>query len=95
MATKKVPFNPTGIEKLPENKPVIYRIESAGGKQNYVGVAKRGRVQERIAEHLPDAKDPVPGSKVQIEQMPSIQDALKKEQRIIARTQPPHNKQGK
>jgi hypothetical protein len=95
MGKKTVRFNPAGIEKLPENKPVIYRIESAGGRQNYVGIAKRGRVQDRIAEHLPGAKEPVPGSKVQIEQMPSIRDALKKEQRIIARTQPPHNRQGK
>ncbi len=95
MGRKTVPFNPSGIQKLPENKPVIYRIETAGGRQNYVGVAKRGRVQDRIAEHLPGAKDSVPGSKVQIEQMPSIKEALRKEQRIISRTQPPHNKQGK
>ncbi len=95
MSKKTVPFNAGGIEKLPENKPVVYRIETAGGRDNYVGVAKRGRVQDRIAEHLSGAKDYVPGSKVRIEQMPSIQDALKKEERIISRTQPPHNKQGK
>ncbi len=95
MAKKTVPFNPTGIEKLPENKPVLYRIETDGGRLNYVGVAKRGRVQERITEHLPGQKDQVRGAKVQIEQMQSIQDALKKEQRIISRTQPPYNTQGK
>ncbi len=95
MGKKTMPFSPSGIEKLPENKPVIYRIETAGGRQNYVGVAKRGRVQDRIAEHLPGAKDPVPGAKVQIEQVPGIKEALRKEQRIISCTQPPHNKQGK
>jgi hypothetical protein len=95
MGKKTVPFNPSGIEKLPENKPVVYRIETDGGRENYVGVAKRGRVQERIGEHLPSGKDYVPGSKVRIEQMPSIRDALKKEENIISRTQPPHNKQGK
>ncbi len=95
MGKKTVPFKPEGIGKLPENKPVIYRIESAGGRENYVGVAKRGRVQERVSEHLPGGKDYVPGSKVQIEQMPSIRDALKKEERVISRSQPPYNKQGK
>lgn len=95
MGKKTVPFKPEGIRKLPENKPVIYRIESAGGRENYVGVAKRGRVQERVSEHLPGAKDHVPGFKVQIEQMPSIRDALKKEERVIARSRPPYNRQGK
>jgi hypothetical protein len=95
MGKKTVRFRPSGIEKLPENKPVIYRIKTSSGHENYVGIAKRGRVQDRIAEHLPGAKDPVPGSKVQIEQMASIQEALRKEQRIISRTQPPHNKHGK
>jgi excinuclease UvrABC nuclease subunit len=95
MGKKTVAFNQTGIEKLPENKPVVYRIETNGGRLNYVGVAKRGRVQERISEHLPGQKDQVRGAKVQIEQMPTIQEAVKKEQRIISRTQPPYNSEGK
>jgi hypothetical protein len=95
MGKKTVPFKPEGIEKLPENKPVLYRIKNAAGDDKYVGVAKRGRVQERLIEHLPGGKDHIPGSKVQIEQMPSIQDALKKEERVIARSRPPYNKQGK
>ncbi len=95
MGRKTVVYKPDGIEKLPENKPVIYRIETVGGNVNYVGVAKRGRVQERIGEHLPGGKDHVPGSKVRIEQMPTIQEALKKEEHIIARSRPPYNKQGK
>ena len=69
---KTVPFNKTSIEKLPDNKPVIYRIQTNAGGDNYMGVAKRGRVQERIGEHLPGAKDPIPGAKVQIEQVGSI-----------------------
>ena len=95
MGKKTVAFNQTGIEKLPENKPVVYRIETNGGRLNYVGVAKRGRVQERISEHLPGQKDQVRGAKVQIEQMPTIREAVKKEQRIISRTQPPYNSEGK
>jgi hypothetical protein len=95
MTIKTVRFNPKGISKLPDNKPVVYKITSEGGKNNYTGIAGRGRVQDRVAEHLPSSKDPVPGSKVQIKQMPSIDAAKALEARIIARSKPPHNKQGK
>jgi len=82
----------SGIGKLPENRPVMYRIETSSGKDNYIGVAKRGRVQERIGEHLVGAKDPIPGAKVQIEQQPTIQRAEQKEKTVIARSQPKYNK---
>ena len=81
MGTKKVDYNKSGIGKLPDNKPVVYRIETEGGRTNYTGVAKRGRVQERIQEHLGD----IPGSSVRIEQMDSIQVAQQKEARVIMR----------
>lgn len=95
MAKKTVPFNERGIGKLPDDKPAVYRILTDGGRNNYTGVAKRGRVQERLQEHLLGGKDPIPGAKVQIEQMSSILDAEAKEARIIARSKPPHNEQGK
>lgn len=95
MARKTVPFNQKGIEKLPDNKPVVYKILTDGGKNNYTGVAQRGRVQNRLQEHLPGGKDHVPGAKVQINQMGSIKEAEAKESRIISRTNPPHNEKGK
>jgi excinuclease UvrABC nuclease subunit len=95
MAKKTVPFTSTGIATLPNDKPVLYKILTDGGKVNYVGVAKRWRVQDRLREHLPDGPNPVPGKKVQIEQMASIKDARAKERRVIKRTQPPYNLQGK
>ena len=90
-----MPFNKKGIRNLPNDKPVVYKVLTAGGKNNYTGVAKRGRVQERLQEHLPTGKDPVSGARVQIEQMPSITDAKAKEARVIMRSQPPKNKAGK
>lgn len=95
MSKKTVNHNKTNIGKLPNDKPVMYKIKTKDDKVNYVGVAKRGRVQERIEEHLPGEKDYVPGSKVQIEQFGSIADAKKKEAGVIKRTQPKYNKQGK
>jgi len=95
MNTKTTKFSKSGISNLPDDKPVVYKIQTEGGKNNYTGIAKRGRVQERIAEHLPGSKDSVPGAKVQIQQMNSIAEARKTESRIISRSQPKHNKQGK
>jgi len=95
MARKTVSFNKTGIGKLPDDKPVLYRIQSEGGKTNYAGIAKRGRVQERLEEHLPGGKDPVPGVKVQIEQMKRVEQAREVEARVIARSKPKYNDQGK
>lgn len=91
MGTKKVNFNNKGIGQVPNDKPVVYKIESAGGKNNYTGIAKRGRVQERLQEHLGE----IPGAKVKIEQTNSIQEARDKEARIIQRAQPKYNDQGK
>ncbi len=95
MAKRTVPFTDAGIGELSNDKPVIYRIKTDGGRNNYTGTAKRGRVQERLREHLPSGTNPIPGTKVQIEQMPNIKDARAKEARVIKRTQPPYNKQGK
>ncbi len=95
MGRKTVNFNESGIDKLPKDKPVVYKILTDQRRNNYTGVAQRGRVQERLREHLSDGKDYVPGSKVQIEQMPSIDKAREKEQGIISRSKPPYNKQGK
>jgi len=91
MGKKKVKYNKTGIEQLPNGKPVLYRIETAGGSLNYVGIAKRGRVRERIAEHIGE----IPGSTVCIEQLSSVEEARQKEERVIRRSKPKYNEQGK
>jgi hypothetical protein len=91
MGTKKVIYSEKGINDLPNNKPVLYRIETGGGSPNYVGIAQRGRVQERIKEHLGE----IPGAKVKIEQFSSIDDAREKETNVIKRSHPKYNIQGK
>lgn len=72
MAKRTVPFSKDGIGKLPNDRPVVYKVLNDDGQNVYTGVAKRGRVRERLQEHLPGQTDYVPGRKVQIEQMPSI-----------------------
>src|SRR2546427_9798270 len=93
MARKTVAYNKKSTAKLPESKPVVYKIQTEGGKTNYVGIAKRGRVQERILEHIAD--DAIPGAKVQVEQVSRIEQAQQIEKRVIARTQPKYHEQGK
>ena len=91
---KKVDLNKTGIEKLPNDKPVVYKISTDSGKTNYIGVAQRGRVQDRIREHLPGNKDYIPGNNVQIEQFSSIKEAKEKEERLISKHKPKYNDKG-
>lgn len=93
MSNKTVKFNQRGAERLPNDKPVVYKIQTESGKTNYVGIAKRGRVQERIQEHLEAGK--IPGVKVHIQQVSTIQKAEKTEARIITRIQPKYNEEGK
>jgi hypothetical protein len=92
MARKTVAFNRQGLSRLPDDKPVVYKIQTEGGKTNYAGTAQRGRVQERLGEHLDGGR--IPGAKVQVQQMPSIAEAQKTEARIIARTRPTYNEPG-
>ena len=91
MVTKKVNFNQRGLEKLPNDKPVLYKIQTQAGGTNYAGIAQKGRVRERLQKHL----DKIPGDKVKIEQFHSIREAAKKERNVIRRNRPKYNKQGK
>jgi hypothetical protein len=89
------PFSKSGISRLPADKPVVYTLETAAGNPNYVGSAKKGRVRERLAEHLPSGPDPVPARSVSIKQYPSIRDARAAEKKAIGSQQPKHNKRHK
>jgi hypothetical protein len=91
MTRKKVKYNKTSIDQLPNDKPVLYRIETETGNLNYTGIAERGRVRDRIKEHLGE----IPGANVNIEQFSSINDARNKEKNVIKRNQPKYNEQDK
>ena len=93
MGKKIVPFWKKGIDKLPDDKPVVYGILTESEKPNYVGSAMRGRVRERLQEHL--EKGRIPGAKVRIEQTSTIAEAQDTEERKIARSDPKYNRRGK
>ena len=91
--TKTVNFNKSGIKKLPNDKPVMYKIKTKGNRTNYTGSAKKGRVRERLKEHLKEEN--IPGAKIHIERHSSIRDVQRKESRSIKQTKPKYNKRGK
>lgn len=76
--TKTVPFNKKGISNLPKDKPVIYKILTNADKNNYTGTAKRGRVPDRLAEHLGE----IPGAmlKFKLNKCLALQQLGKKNQ---------------
>ena len=88
--TKKM-FNKTNVPKVPANKPVLYQLDTAGGNPNYIGVAKRGRVRQRLNEHLPSGPDPIPAKTVKIRQFSSIDKAKAAEKQAIKSKQPKYN----
>jgi hypothetical protein len=89
-------FDEKGIESLAQDKPVVYDIQDDEGNTLYIGSAKRGRVEQRLKEHLPGGLDPIRGgTKVKIQQKSSITEAEEAETRAIERKQPTQNKKCK
>jgi len=91
MSKKKVKYNKQAIGQLPDDRPVLYRIETEAGNPIYIGVAQRGRVRERLSEHL----GKIPGATVRIEQFDDIREAMKKEINVIRRAKAKYQRQGK
>ena len=91
--SNKKQFKKENLYSIPNYKPVIYEINNSRGINIYTGTAKRGRVKERLKEHLTQGSDPIKGGKsFRIKQMDSIKNAQKEEQRIIKREKPKFNK---
>lgn len=75
MSKKTAKLTNEGINNLPNDKPVVYKIINKGGDNIYTGVAGKGNVRDRIKDHMPGHSDTIPGGiKVQIEQYASIRE---------------------
>ena len=90
--TQTVNFTFEGISQLSNDKPIVYKVLTQGGRNNYTGVAKKGEVYITLQKHLQPGKNYVPGDKVKIERMSTIQEAQEKANRIINRSKPKYNK---
>ena len=94
---KKASFTRRAIsDNIPDGRPATYKIQDKNGNTLYAGVAGRGRVTERLKEHLPGGRDYIRGGvKVVVRPKSSIDAARRAEAQMIKREQPPKNKQGK
>ncbi len=87
-------FTKRNIDKIPADKPIIYKIKNSAGKNVYTGIAKKSRVLKRLEEHLPGSKDAIPGAETfSIKQKLSIESAKREEKRIIKDENPKYNEQ--
>ena len=93
---KQVSFTSEGVGDIRNDKPVVYRIRDSNNQIIYTGSAKRGRVEDRLREHLPGSADAIPsGETVEITQKSSIDEAQRSEATAIKRSKPKYNKRGK
>jgi len=90
--TKTKTITKGNIEKVPGNKPGIYRIKNAQDKTLYVGMAKGGRLDERIAEHKGEFKG---GTRFQYKLAPNKEAAERMERKEIKNWKPVFNKKDK
>ena len=84
-----LPISRKNIQKVPEDKPGVYRIKSSQGNILYIGKAKGGRLNDRIWEHKGRFQS---GTQFQYRTTVSKQAAEKLEHAEIRKHIPPRNK---
>jgi len=92
MAMKKFsktrPIAKKYIDNVPGDKPGVYRIKNTGGDVLYVGKAKGGRLDDRIAEHKGEFKG---GTRFQYRTTRSKEGAERLERKEIRDYRPSKN----
>ncbi|MBT3275046.1 MAG: hypothetical protein HN368_17965 [Spirochaetales bacterium] len=87
MGKKTVGYTRLEIDALPNDRPVVYQIQTQTGTKNYIGFAQKGRVTEQIKSHLGD----IPGTKVTISQHKSLADAKQSAGEAVKKNFPKYN----
>ena len=82
------PMSKKNIDNVPGDKPGVYRIKNNSGKVLYVGSAKGGRLDDRIAEHKGKIKG---GTQFQYQTVPNKESAARLERKEIGKLKPPSN----
>lgn len=87
--SKTMRITNANLENVPGDKPGVYRIKNVEGDVLYIGKAKGGRLDDRIAEHKGEFEG---GTKFQYRTTPSKDAAERLERREIREYKPPKNK---
>jgi len=87
--SKTVRITNANLEKVPGDKPGVYRIKNADGDVLYIGKAKGGRLDDRIAEHKGEFEG---GTQFQYRTTSSKEAAERLERREVREYTPPKNK---
>ncbi|MEK9179429.1 MAG: GIY-YIG nuclease family protein [Patescibacteria group bacterium] len=83
------PITKGNLENVPGDKPGVYRIRNANGDILYIGKAKGGRLDDRIAEHRGEFKG---GTRFKYRTTSNIDTAERLERKEIREWKPPRNK---
>jgi len=89
-------FTKSNIERIPEDKAIVYKIKNSMGENLYTGIAGRGRGQDRLLEHKELRREAIlGGTRFQIAQTKTKDRAEQIEKQIIKKEQPKFNIQKK
>jgi len=86
--SKTMRISNPNLENVPGDKPGVYRIKNADGDVLYVGKAKGGRLDDRIAEHKGEFEG---GTQFQYRTTSSKEAAERLERKEIKKFDPPSN----
>jgi len=84
------PITNKNLEKVPGNKPGVYRIQNIRKDVLYVGKAKGGRLNDRIKEHKGEISG---GTRFSYKTTSTKKAAERLEKREIREQQPKFNKE--
>ncbi|MFH1444509.1 MAG: GIY-YIG nuclease family protein [Candidatus Peregrinibacteria bacterium] len=86
--SKTMRLTKANLDKVPGDKPGVYRIKNAQGNVLYVGKAKGNRLDDRIEEHKGEFEG---GTQFQFRTTPSKEAAERLERKEIKEHNPPSN----
>lgn len=86
--SSKKPINQKSLEKVPGDKPGVYRVLNSRGDVLYVGMAQGGRLPDRIMEHKGAFKG---GTQFQYRATNTKEEAKKVEKKEIENWKPRSN----
>jgi len=83
VARREVEYTAAAVAQLPEAKPVVYAVQAASGRVNYIGSAAAGHVRERIRQHVSGRSRRAIGEKIVIRQYETVEAARRAEETAI------------